>query len=165
MTTGRISGTGHIERIVFNENGEVRREQLLNDLRQRIRFVRQGLDGFIYLLTDENEGAILRIEPVSNPIANSVPTVSLADDTASEEGDPMFGQFDCANCHLQDNRTIGPSYREIAKKYDRTESNIEMLATKIIEGSEGVWGDIPMTPHSDIDKVLAKEMVESILEL
>src|SRR6185295_12998522 len=64
MTVGRIGGTGHLERIVFNEKGEQRRESLLTDLHQRIRDVRQGPDGLIYLLTDEEQGAILRIEPV-----------------------------------------------------------------------------------------------------
>jgi aldose sugar dehydrogenase len=40
-----------------------RRESLLVDLRQRIRDVRQGPDGFLYLVTDEKPGALLRIEP------------------------------------------------------------------------------------------------------
>ena len=65
MTMGRIPGTGHIERIVFADNGgELRREQMLNDLRQRVRDIRQGPDGLIYLITDENEAALLRMEPV-----------------------------------------------------------------------------------------------------
>jgi glucose/arabinose dehydrogenase len=63
MTVGRIGGTGHVQRIAFNENGEQKREQLFNDLHQRFRDVRNGPDGFIYLLTDENDGAVLRIEP------------------------------------------------------------------------------------------------------
>ena len=64
MRTGEIPGTGHLERIVFNEKTEeIRRESLLTELRQRIREVRQGPDGLIYLLTDEDDGAMLRIEP------------------------------------------------------------------------------------------------------
>ena len=63
MTVGRISGTGHLERIVFNEKSEQRRESLITDLHQRIRDVRQGPDGLLYLLTDEDPGAILKIEP------------------------------------------------------------------------------------------------------
>ncbi len=63
MTVGRIPRTGHIERIVFNENGEQRRESLLTDLRQRVRDIRQGPDGLLYLITDENSGALLKIEP------------------------------------------------------------------------------------------------------
>src|SRR5688572_9378155 len=64
MTEGRIPGTGHLQRVVFNDKREeVRRESMLRELRQRIREVRQGPDGFLYLLTDEDDGALLRIEP------------------------------------------------------------------------------------------------------
>jgi glucose/arabinose dehydrogenase len=64
MRVGEIPGTGHLERIVFNEKTEeLRRESLLGELRQRIREVRQGPDGYLYLLTEEEDGALLRIEP------------------------------------------------------------------------------------------------------
>jgi glucose/arabinose dehydrogenase len=66
LRTGEIPGTGHLERILFNEKmEELRRESLLGELRQRIRDVRQGPDGLLYLLTDEKEGAVLRLEPAS----------------------------------------------------------------------------------------------------
>ena len=65
LRTGMIRNTGHLERIVFNEQGqEARREWLLTELRQRIRDVRQGPDGLLYVLTDADDGAILRLEPV-----------------------------------------------------------------------------------------------------
>ena len=61
----RTPGTGHLERIVLNSDGEeLRRESLLTELKQRIRDVQQGPDGLLYVLTDEDEGALLRIEPV-----------------------------------------------------------------------------------------------------
>lgn len=64
LRTGEIPGTGHIERILFNENMlELRRESLLTELRQRVRDIRQGPDGLLYVLTDEKPGAVLRIEP------------------------------------------------------------------------------------------------------
>jgi glucose/arabinose dehydrogenase len=64
LRTGEIPGTGHVERILFNEKmQELRRESLLTELRQRVRDVRQGPDGFLYVLTDEKDGAVLRIEP------------------------------------------------------------------------------------------------------
>jgi glucose/arabinose dehydrogenase len=64
LRTGEIPGTGHLERILFNEKmEELRRESLLGDLRQRMRDVRQGPDGLLYVLTDEKQGALLRIEP------------------------------------------------------------------------------------------------------
>ena len=64
MMEGRMARTGHIERIVFNRRGEeIRREGILTELRQRIRDVRQGPDGYLYVLTDEDDGVLLRIEP------------------------------------------------------------------------------------------------------
>ena len=64
MRTGEIPGTSHLERILFNEKmEELRRESLLVEMRQRIRDVRQGPDELLYLLTDADDGAVLRIEP------------------------------------------------------------------------------------------------------
>jgi glucose/arabinose dehydrogenase len=57
-----------LERHVLNDKGgPIRREYLLQDLKQRIRDVRQGPDGDLYVLTDEDPGALLRIEPVTAP--------------------------------------------------------------------------------------------------
>ena len=64
MRTGRVHLTGHLERIVFNrQGGELRREWLLAELKQRVRDVRQGPDGLLYVLTEEDDAALLRIEP------------------------------------------------------------------------------------------------------
>jgi glucose/arabinose dehydrogenase len=61
---GGIPRTGSLERIVFNSQfEELRRESLLSELHQRIRDVRQGPDGLLYVLTDEDDGALLRISP------------------------------------------------------------------------------------------------------
>jgi glucose/arabinose dehydrogenase len=64
LQLGRIPGTGQLHRVVFNERREeVRREALFVELRQRIRNVEQGPDGLLYVLTDEDDGAVLRLEP------------------------------------------------------------------------------------------------------
>ena len=61
---GRIPGTGGLERVVFNDKlWELRRETMLTELKQRVRDVRQGPDGLIYILTDEDDGAVIKIEP------------------------------------------------------------------------------------------------------
>jgi glucose/arabinose dehydrogenase len=63
---GEIPGTGGLERVVLNDKlQELRRETLLGELHQRIRDVRQGADGLLYVLTDENDGALLRLEPAT----------------------------------------------------------------------------------------------------
>ena len=69
---GGLPRTGHLERIVLTEAGEeLRREWLLAELRQRVRDVRQGPDGLLYVLTDADDGALLRIEPIDGDVAGS----------------------------------------------------------------------------------------------
>ena len=63
MFEGRSRGTGHVRRISFEQGRPVQREPILTELHQRIRDVRQGPDGLLYLLTDENPGVVLKIEP------------------------------------------------------------------------------------------------------
>ena len=72
MRTGEVPRTGHLERIVFNRRGEeMRREELLNELKKRVREVRQGPDELLYVLAEDEvmgdggEGAVLRLEPAS----------------------------------------------------------------------------------------------------
>jgi glucose/arabinose dehydrogenase len=65
LREGRIQRTGHIERIRLNDEGEeVGREAILRELALRIRDLRQGPDGLIYALNDDEPGLLLRIEPV-----------------------------------------------------------------------------------------------------
>jgi glucose/arabinose dehydrogenase len=64
MMEGRTRATGHVQRITFAENGQpIQREPILAQLRQRIRDVRPGPDGLLYVLTDQNPGVLLRVEP------------------------------------------------------------------------------------------------------
>ena len=63
---GQVPRTGGLERVVLNDKlQELRRETLLTELHQRIRDVRQGADGLLYVLTDEDDGALLRLEPAN----------------------------------------------------------------------------------------------------
>jgi glucose/arabinose dehydrogenase len=65
---GQMAGTGKLVRIFFDDKGNERsREDLLTDLKQRIRDVKMGPDGHLYLLTEEQDGALLMI---SAPPAN-----------------------------------------------------------------------------------------------
>jgi glucose/arabinose dehydrogenase len=55
----------YVQRVVFNAKAlPTGRETMLVELNQRIRDVRPGPDGFVYVLTDETAGAMLKIEPV-----------------------------------------------------------------------------------------------------
>jgi glucose/arabinose dehydrogenase len=55
-----------LQRVTIDAKGLPQRpwESMLTELKQRIREVRQGPDGLLYLLTDEDSGALLKIEPI-----------------------------------------------------------------------------------------------------
>lgn len=78
-------------------------------------------------------------------------------------GESLIAANDCRGCHALDSKVIGPSYQDIAKKYENNTKNIETLAHKIMEGGQGNWGEIPMTAHPDLKLEDAKEIVKYIL--
>lgn len=163
MIMGRIPGTGHLERVVFNEEGEIRREQLLVSLKQRIRYVVQGPDDLLYLLTDHSDGALLRLEPTTET-ATGVSALEVSSAVPVNEA-LVFADQDCSTCHRTESVLIGPSWRDIAKRYALTDENADLLASSIIKGGPGAWGEIPMTPHPALSMDAAKQMAVRIMEL
>lgn len=59
---GALAGS-LLARLELKENAVIGEERLLRELGERIRAVKQGPDGLIYLLTDNSEGKILRLRP------------------------------------------------------------------------------------------------------
>lgn len=103
-------------------------------------------------------------QPESNVMLEEKPTTEpepVAALTPEEEGKQLVEGADCLSCHKVDGKLVGPSYQEVAAKY--TEADIDKLATKIIDGGKGVWGEIPMTPHAGLSPDNAKLMVKYIL--
>ena len=82
-----------------------------------------------------------------------------------DTGKTLISKSDCLSCHKDDVKLLGPAYVDVAKKYPESAKNIDFLATKIIKGGAGNWGDIPMSPHADLSKADAQEMVKYILSL
>ena len=64
LFVGALAGQ-HLRRIVVRDGVVVEQEVLLERSLGRIRDVRQGPDGRLWLLTDERRGALYRIEPVT----------------------------------------------------------------------------------------------------
>lgn len=64
-----------------------------------------------------------------------------------------------------DVKLVGPAYFDVGKKYPPTDANYEMLASKVISGGSGVWGQVAMAPHPALTHDDAKKIVEYILSL
>ena len=87
------------------------------------------------------------------------------DNTVHLQGLEVIRKSDCYTCHSLDNKLIGPSFLQIARKYELNEKNTDILSKKIISGGSGVWNNIPMTPHSALTDSDIKEAVKYILSL
>lgn len=101
-------------------------------------------------IEDINENNVMLQEPEREKV-----------DEGKDEGLVLIERSDCLSCHKADMKMIGPSYKEIADKY--TETDIDYLSKKIIEGGKGVWGEVPMPPHSGMNEETAQKMVKYIL--
>jgi cytochrome c len=84
---------------------------------------------------------------------------------AGERGLELIGANDCTTCHQIDKKNIGPAYIDVSKKYEATDAVIDTLVNKVISGGSGNWGTVPMTPHPNLSKDDAREMVKYILNL
>lgn len=81
------------------------------------------------------------------------------------EGLSLIKGSDCSACHLENQKLVGPSYEQVAEKYKDDEEAHGKLVTNILEGSSGVWGEIPMAPHPQLTKEQASSMIDYILSL
>lgn len=95
----------------------------------------------------------------------TAPAASTSSSTEKHPGERLIAKSDCIACHNKVQKVIGPSYEEIAAKYTLDDKTVDLLASKIIAGGQGVWGTVPMTAHANLSKEDAKEMVTYILSL
>jgi cytochrome c len=98
-------------------------------------------------------------------VANEDKSDKPGGDDAIKQGEALVKSGDCKTCHHATNKIIGPAHTDVAKKYDFTTANVNMLATKIIQGGVGVWGTAPMNAHPDITQADAEKMARYVLSL
>lgn len=112
---------------------------------------------------DEDSDAPASDAPASDAGSQEAASSSVKDLIA--QGEALINSNDCKTCHTIENRIVGPSYNEVAAKYEFTQANISSLSEKVIAGGAGTWGDIPMTPHPNLSKADSEKMVYFILSL
>lgn len=83
----------------------------------------------------------------------------------SAAGEAMMKKDGCSACHAVDKKILGPSYLEVAAKYQGDAGAAAKLAKKVKEGGSGVWGAIPMPPNAATPDADIKSLVDWILAL
>ncbi|MEF8718746.1 MAG: c-type cytochrome [Candidatus Accumulibacter necessarius] len=88
-------------------------------------------------------------------------TASLLSAGAAQADEALAKSKNCLSCHAMDKKVVGPSYKDVAKKY--TANDEAMLAEKVIKGGKGVWGPVPMPPNPSVKPEEATKLVKWIL--
>lgn len=94
-----------------------------------------------------------------------VKPAAAADNVDLKKGETLISKSDCFACHKVQEKVLGPSYKDVANKYEKTKANIDYLVNKIKTGGSGVWGAVPMSPHPALSDDDLKAMVQYILSL
>ncbi|ASO07409.1 ThuA domain-containing protein [Arenibacter algicola] len=83
----------------------------------------------------------------------------------TEEGFLLMEKSDCLACHAKNQKSVGPTFLEIAMKYKNEPKIVDSLVNKVIHGGSGVWGQSPMSAHPQLTKENVKMMISYILNL
>ena len=86
-------------------------------------------------------------------------------DTGIAEGHALINASDCYTCHAEFKILLAPSFSEIAGRYKNDKDAMHRLASKVISGSVGTWGDRPMPGHPELLYEDAQKMIQYIMNL
>lgn len=80
-------------------------------------------------------------------------------------GKSLMMKSDCSTCHKVSETSIGPAFNKVSAKYQQDQKASEYLASKVIKGSSGVWGEVPMPAHPAMKESEVKQIIEWIMSL
>lgn len=70
----------------------------------------------------------------------------------------------CMNCHAAERKLIGPSYRDVLRRYEGKADAVELLAERIRAGGAGRWGPVPMPAQPRLSEAEARALAVWVLE-
>ena len=91
-------------------------------------------------------------------MALSVAAPAMADEALAKSKN-------CMACHAVDKKLVGPSYKDVAKKYAGQKDAEATLVTHVMKGSKDVWGPVPMPANANVTEAEAKKLVAWVLSL
>jgi|GEM_PF-405974 len=107
---------------------------------------------------------LLEIQYLPGENVNSLNIESGSRNQSEHKGLSLLQKSSCFTCHADRTSLVGPSFSEIADRYDTNTETLELLGKRIIEGSTGVWGNIDMPPQEYISRSEARQIADYILE-
>lgn len=89
-------------------------------------------------------------------------TTLLCTSFISVADEKMAKEKNCFACHQMEKKLVGPSFKQISEKYQGDNKAKELLTKKVVGGSSGVWGAVPM-PANKITQQEADQLITWIL--
>ncbi len=149
-----------IESIKTNESFELKSKEAVKKDNKELFAVTGG----ITLKANEKTPLHIQFVSPSLPDQNSI-DADIDADIEVPLGARLIARNDCKTCHNKNVKTVGPAYVSVAKKYEDTQDNINMLINKVRVGGTGVWGQEIMNGHAELSFGDIEEMVKYILSL
>lgn len=87
------------------------------------------------------------------------------DDPVFVTGSAKAKEAGCTACHMVERKVVGPSYADVAEKYENTPENVAVLTDHVINGNVGNWGEIQMPSHPHLERTDVEDMIKYVLLL
>ncbi|MCE1242968.1 c-type cytochrome [Oryzomicrobium sp.] len=82
---------------------------------------------------------------------------------AAQADEALAKSKGCLACHAVDKKLVGPSYKDVAKKYAGDKTAEAKLVEKVKKGGSGVWGPVPMPPNAAVSDDDLHKLVKWVL--
>ena len=115
--------------------------------------------------TNADDAAGAELTSVDVPRASVHAAAVVATGGEVPPGLALMRTSDCFNCHAVDQPRVGPPFVEVAAKYRGQPAALEASVERVVKGSTGVWGKVPMLPHSHHTRDEIREMVAWVYAL
>jgi cytochrome c len=101
---------------------------------------------------------------LTQPLSKAASAAAVVAPAATEvSGAQLAGKFACTACHAANAKLVGPSWQQIAQKYQGQAQSVGYLEGKIRSGGQGVWGAVPMPAQPGVSAEDAKALVRWVL--
>ena len=84
---------------------------------------------------------------------------------ATISGKNLIQTLDCKGCHKEAEKSIGPAYTDVGKKYQKDPNAMSYLTEKVIKGGAGVWGENAMPAHPSVPQEDLQKIISWVLSL
>jgi cytochrome c len=89
--------------------------------------------------------------------------LALAAALPAQAQEELAKKHNCFACHAVDKKLVGPAYKDVAAKYRNDPQAEQKLFQKVKNGGQGVWGQVPMPPNTQVPDADIHSLVKWIL--